>query len=133
MLNLLHQAAQIALPSTDRDHRDYWLGCVGVREDGTTVASKNGAVEFRTSVKSYQLLPTSHAEGRVLRKLGKGGTIFVARVSKKDRSLVMARPCGICQVRLRSFKVLKVYYTINDNQYGIWYPHSDTDKICRVK
>lgn len=131
MLNLLHQAAQIALPSIDKDYRDFWLGCIGIREDGVMVSSKNGAASFRTTIKSYQLLPSSHAEGRVLRKLGKGGIIFVARVSKKDRSLVMARPCGMCQTRLRAYKVNKVYYTINDNQYGIWYPDSDTDKICK--
>lgn len=131
MLNLLHQAAQIALPSIDKDYRDFWFGCIGIREDGVMVSSKNGAASFRTTIKSYQLLPSSHAEGRVLRKLGKGGIIFVARVSKKDRSLVMARPCGMCQTRLRAYKVNKVYYTINDNQYGIWYPDSDTDKICK--
>jgi cytidine deaminase len=133
MLDFLYQAAQIALPSVDKDYRDYWLGCVGIREDGVIVYSKNGAVEFRASVKSYQLHSTSHAEGRVLRKLGRAGTVYVARVSKKDGSLAMARPCGMCQIKLRAAKTLKVYYTINDNQYGVWYPSTDTDKIFKLK
>lgn len=133
MIHLLLQAAQIALPSIDKDYRDFWLGCIGIREDGVTVSAKNGAASFRTTIKSYQLLPTSHAEGRVLRKLGKGGIIFVARVSKKDNSLAMARPCGMCQTKIRAAKACKVYYTINNDTYGIWIPNSDTDKIYKVK
>lgn len=129
MLHLLHQAAEVALPSSDIDYRDYWLGAVGVREDGVIVSAKNGAASFRTTIKSYQLLPTSHAEGRVLRKLGKGGTIFVARVSKKDRCWAMARACSICQVQLKAAKVKRVYYTIDSNHYGVWFPHNNTDKI----
>lgn len=130
MLHLLHQAAEVALPSSDIDYRDYWLGAVGVREDGVLVSAKNGAASFRTTIKSYELLPTSHAEGRILRKLGKGGTIFVARVSKKDGSLVMAMPCPMCQIRIRSFKVPKVYYTINSQQYGIWDVKKDSHRVC---
>jgi len=131
MLDLLYQAAQIALPSIENDYRDFWLGCIGIREDGVMVSAKNGAASFRTAIKSYHLLPTSHAEGRVLRKLGGGGIVYVARVSKKDGSLVMARPCSMCQIKLRAAKVNKVYYTINNNEYGIWYPDSDTDKIIK--
>jgi tRNA(Arg) A34 adenosine deaminase TadA len=131
MLDLLYQAAQIALPSIENDYRDFWLGCIGIREDGVMVSAKNGAASFQAAIKSYHLLPTSHAEGRVLRKLGGGGTVYVARVSKKDGSLVMARPCSMCQIKLRAAKVNKVYYTINNNEYGIWYPDSDTDKIIK--
>ncbi len=130
MQNLLFQASQVALPSTDKDYRDYWLGCVGVREDGAIVSAKNGAAEFHTTVRSCHLLPDSHAEGRVLRKLGKCGNIFVARVSKKDGSLAMAMPCPMCQIRIRSFKVKKVHYTINPHQYGVWDVKKDTHRVC---
>jgi cytidine deaminase len=133
MLALLRQAALVALPSSEIDQRSFWLGCIGIREDGVMVSAKNGAVEFQNTIENYQLVPSSHAEGRVLRKLGKGGVVFVARVSRKDGSLVMARPCGMCQVRLRAFKVRKVYYTINDTQYGVWFPDSDTDKIYKAE
>jgi len=129
----LKMAAELAPPTIDKDFRDYWLAAVGIREDGVMVSAKNGAASFRTTIKSYQLLPASHAEGRVLRKLGKAGIVYVARVSKKDGSLAMARPCGMCQVKLRAAKTIKVYYSINDSQYGIWYPDTDTDKIYKIK
>ena len=129
MLPLLMSAAKVALPTSSDDPRNFWLGCIGIRQDGATVSSRNGAVEYSTSIANYHFHPNSHAEGRVLRKLGKHGIVFVSRVSKKDHSLAMARPCGMCQVRLRAFGVKKVYYTINNDQYGVWYPSSDTDKI----
>lgn len=94
------------------------------------VSSKNGAASFRTTIKNCQLLPASHAEGRVLRKLGKGGTIFVSRVQKKDGSLAMAMPCPMCQIRIKSFKAIKVYYTINPDQYGIWDVKRDSHRVC---
>jgi len=133
MLPLLQLAAEVSLPTSDNDPRNFWLGCVGIREDGVQVSARNGATEFSYEVESYQLVPNSHAEGRVLRKLGKCGVLFVARVSRKDRSFAMSQPCGMCQVRIRAAKVKKVYYTINDNQYGIWLPDSDTYRIYTVK
>jgi cytidine deaminase len=132
MIRMLRMAAEIALPHDPMDLRNFWLGCIGIRQDGAMVSSRNGAAEHSTSVKHYQLVPSAHAEGRVLRKLGWGGTIFVARVSRKDRSLAMARPCGMCQVRLKAFNVKKVYYTINPDQYGLWNPITDTDRIYDI-
>lgn len=132
MLDLLHQAALISLPTSDDDLRNFWIGCIGIREDGVLVSSRNGSVGFSTTVENYQLVPSSHAEGRVLRKLGKNGIVYVARVSRKDRTLAMARPCGMCQVRLKAFNVKKVFYTINPEQYGVWFPDSDSDRIYKV-
>lgn len=123
---MLLDAADMALPTVDDDPRLFWLGSIGIRDDGTIVKSKNGAVKFSTSVEDYQLVPTSHAEGRVLRKLGYYGTLFVARVSRKDGSLAMSAPCPMCSIRIKSFKVKKVYYTINSNSYGIWNVVKDT-------
>lgn len=128
MFDYLELAARISLPTDDNDPRNFWLGCVGVRRDGVIVSAKNGAV-LASANYNYQLIPNSHAEGRTLRKLGKRGTLYVARVSKKTRSYAMARPCGVCQIRIRASNVDKVVYTINENQYGIWYPNSDTDKV----
>lgn len=129
---MLIQAAKVALPTSDNDKRNFWLGCIGLRDDGATVSSRNGAAEFSSTIENYQLMPNSHAEGRVLRKLGKRGILYVARVSRKDRSLAMSQPCGMCQVRIRGFDVRKVYYTINENQYGIWLPSSDSYRIVTV-
>src|SRR6266852_2438089 len=106
MLRMLQMAAGVALPNDcASDVRGYWLGCVGIRKDGTIVASRNGAVEFSDTVENHQLLPNSHAEGRTLRKLGKHGVMYVARVSRKDRSLKMARPCPMCQIRIRTSQI----------------------------
>lgn len=127
-MDMLIRAAKIALP-TYNDSRAFWLGCVGIREDGAVVASKNGAVKFSTSIENYQLMPSSHAEGRVLRKLGRNGIVFVARVSKRDHSLAMSKPCAMCSVRLRAAKVKRVYYTINSEYYGIWNPKDDSDRV----
>lgn len=125
MLRLLQMAAGVALPNNSTDQRNFWLGCVGIRNDGAIVTSRNGAAEFSSTVKSYQLMPNSHAEGRCLRKLGKHGIMYVSRVSRQDQSLKMAAPCGMCRTRIRSAQIDKVYYTISDSEYGLWLPASD--------
>lgn len=128
MLNILLMAAKVALPNNRSDIRDFWLGCVGVRKDGALVFSKNGAV-YSTTVEDYQLIPDAHAEGRVLRKMDWGGTLYVARVKRKDGSLAMARPCPMCQNRIRGRGIKKVFYTINQNQYGVWFVKDNFDRV----
>lgn len=129
MLPLLLAAANLAPPNKDQDPRNFWLGAIAIRKDGVSVSSKNGAASFSNSVETYHMTPNSHAEGRVLRKAGKGAIVYVARVFRKDRSLAMARPCGMCRIRLKAYNTEKVYYTIDDNHYGIWCPKTNTDKI----
>lgn len=129
MLPLLLSAAKVAISSDNKDKRNFWLGAIGIRNDGVSVSARNGASSFSASVETYHLTPNSHAEGRLLRKLGKYGVVYVSRVSRKDRSLAMARPCSMCRIRLKSYGVKKVFYTIDDNHYGIWYPDKDQDKI----
>lgn len=133
MIKLLLDAAQIALPTTDNDYRNFWLGSIGFREDGVMVSAKNGAAETSHSVKQYELQPNSHAEGRLLRKLGKKGIIYVARIAKGTGKLAMAMPCGMCQIRIKSAHTKKVYFSINETQYGVWIPSSDTYKIYSEK
>lgn len=129
MNKLLLAAAQIALPTIDNDYRNFWLGSIGLREDGVMVSAKNGAAETSHSVKQYELQPNSHAEGRLLRKLGKKGIIYVARIAKGTGKLAMAAPCGMCQIRIRAAHTKKVYFTINETQYGVWIPSTDKYKI----
>ena len=131
MIPMLKLAGEIAKPTIDNDPRNFWVGCVGIRDDGTQVSAKNGSV-FSTDVDNYQLLPSSHAEGRVLKKLGKNGIIYVARISKSDGGYAMARPCGMCQVRIKSFDVNLVHYTINKTHYGIWIPDTDEDRVYKL-
>lgn len=125
MLQMLERAAGVALPTSSIDQRNFWLGCVGIRSDGAIVSSRNGATEFSTFVENYQLLPTAHAEGRILRKLGKYGTLYISRVSRKDGSFKLAKPCRMCQVQIKSARVEKVHYSIDDQSYGLWLPAID--------
>ena len=132
MLDLLLFAAKIALPPDKNDMRNFWLGCVGIRKDGAMVFSRNGAV-YSTSVEDYQLIPIGHAECRAIKKMDWGGTLYVARVLRKDKSIAMAKPCSICQTKIKAKGITKVYYTINPNQYGIWDVKKDTDRIYSCK
>jgi tRNA(Arg) A34 adenosine deaminase TadA len=125
MLKLLQMAAGVALPTTEKDARHFFLGAVGIRNDGTMVASRNGASALSGDTATFQIQPNSHAEGRCLRKLGKYGVMYVARVSREDGSLKLSKPCQICQVRLKAAQVEKVYFTVSDNEYGLWLPKKD--------
>lgn len=130
MLKLIEMAAKIALPSDYvSDRRGFFIGAVGIREDGALVSAKNGAVEFEGTVENYQLIPNAHAEPRVIRKMGKRGTLYVARVLKGTKSFAMSRPCIICLPFLRAFQVKKCYYSINDYQYGVLDVAKDTDRV----
>jgi tRNA(Arg) A34 adenosine deaminase TadA len=128
MLKLLIEAAKIAMPTNEYDLRDFYLGACGVREDGTMVHAKNGSMH-NTRLNHYQPLPNSHAETRCLLKLGRNGIMYVSRVAKLDYSLRLARPCQNCSYRLKAANVKKVYYTINSNQYGIFFPLEDRDIV----
>lgn len=136
MLDMLRLAAQVALPAggdSSTDPRNFYLGCVGIRQDGVLVSAKNGAVGSTKSINNYQLVPTSHAEGRTLRKMGKGGVLFVARVAKKDGNYAMSAPCGMCQLLIRAAKIKKVYFTVSPIQYGIWTPSNDSYRFVTIK
>lgn len=141
MLKELIQAGEISLPTIDNDRREFWLGCVGIRKDGAVVTAKNGPVNLALPddklttndlVRRNFFLPESHAEGRVLRKLGHGGIIYVARIGKQNKTFGPSEPCKMCKVRIASQLVEKVYYTISDSKYGIWYVKKDKHIIFNV-
>jgi len=115
MKNNLDLAAKIALGGSPK--RSFWLGAVAKRKDGAIVVSTNEKVQKPT--------PTAHAEARVLRKAGKGATLWVGRVMRSDHSWAMAKPCKKCQALIRSMGVVKVYYTISPGNFGVWYPQKD--------
>lgn len=132
MIEFLELAGKIALSKDNNDPRNFWIGCIGIRKDGALVSARNGAV-FSTQNDDFELLPESHAEGRILRKIDKGGIIYVSRIAKRDRNYAMARPCKMCRVRIKSFGIKKVYYTIDAYHYGLWHSESDSDIIFEVK
>ena len=61
--------------------------------------------------------------------LSGNATIYVARIRRDDGQFAMARPCFACRKLLISKRTLKVYYTINHSQYGVWNPLLDTDSV----
>src|SRR5690554_3819666 len=112
MKYMLELAARVAL--SGRDNRNFKLGCVARRKDGAIVYSVNELIRFPT--------PSAHAEARVLKKSGRGATLWVARITK-DSTWTIARPCARCQAKIRNMNVQKVYYTIAPNEFGVWYPN----------
>jgi deoxycytidylate deaminase len=92
------------------DCRSFKLGAIGLRNDGTIVSALNGPAPNKCS--------QVHAEARLCQKLTPGSTVWVARI-RHDGTLGMARPCPSCQRRLRSTGVVKVIYTISDNEHGV--------------
>lgn len=90
--------------------RNFMLGCIGVRSDGAVVASCNGSA---TSPE-----PTAHAEARTIRKLDRGAVVYVARIRRDNGLPAMAKPCSVCESKLRAKGVRKVYYTISENEWG---------------
>lgn len=134
MLDMLKLAAEYAGISNERDTRSFYLGVVGRRADGCIVHAKNLSVIDRSidPNRVYRKSVQAHAEYRLTRKLGFNGTVYVARVARGTREFAMARPCELCQSVLRSYRVEKVYYSINENQFGIWFPKTDKDRVYTV-
>jgi cytidine deaminase len=131
--NHLIRAASYAIPRHNNDSRNFWLGCIGIRADGAMIISRNGEIRHGINLVKFRSNPNSHAEIRAAKKLGRGGILFVSRVSRENHSLAMARPCGMCRNILRAFEVQKVYYTIDDDHYGVWMVKDDYDKIYNSK
>lgn len=125
-------AALHSLPNDCSDNRSFWLAAVGIRHDGCKVLSRNGNCNFAETMKRYQKIPINHAEGRLVKKMGKEGTIYVARISRMDGSFAMAKPCHMCSVIIKARSISKVYYSVNNTQYGVWYPQTDKDRIFNI-
>lgn len=106
-MKLLKLAARIAQRGCD--HRTFYLGAVAKRADGAIVHARNEATATPN--------PGAHAEARVLKRAGKNATVYVARVTKGQREIALARPCAKCMGLMRAYKVKKVYYTIGPNEW----------------
>jgi deoxycytidylate deaminase len=147
------QAAKMAIPNNDNDRlKNYWLGAVGIRADNALVYAKNLPVviddefykiKYATRnpgqrIKSYQKQSGSHAEARCLQKMPKNSeAIYIVRISKTALAkgkieYAMARPCQTCEIAIRAKKIKKVYYSINDFQYGIYHPELEIDTIHEI-
>lgn len=122
ILNFFEVAARTAVSKDDR--RSFLLGAIGIRNDGVMVRSLNSPTENKNRM--------AHAECKLCRKLDYHADVYVARVRMDTYKFAMARPCPACRKILRSHKVKRVFYTITENQYGIWFPDSNIDRIHNV-
>lgn len=115
-MRLLNSAIKIA--GQCKNKKEFYLGCVAKRNDGAIVSSVNHSF-------SGQRVFMHHAESRVLRKCDYGSILYVARVYKDRKTIANAMPCSHCQHFIRNMGVKKVYYTIDQNTFGVWYPEKD--------
>lgn len=107
----LELAAQVS--RLKDDDRTYFHGAVGIRKDGVLVCAANGAPKQPT--------PEHHCEYRLLRKLGKGGVIFMVR-TLSDGTYGNSTPCIDCYKAIKRRKVASVHYTDANGHYAVWYP-----------
>lgn len=107
---MLRLAAEVA--NECRLKKSYKLGAVAIRSrDQVIVKALNGA--------ATEPCGWAHAEARALRKAGLEAVLYVARISRKDGQLAMARPCNKCFALLKSYRVKRCVYSIDEESYGI--------------
>ena len=104
--DILWEAANLAFKR--RDKRSHFVGAIGVRADGTRVASYNSPAPMKE--------PSIHAEARLSRKLDVGATVWVARMSCNGH-LAMAKPCPRCEKALRLRGVRRVIYSTGPESF----------------
>jgi len=118
------EKAREAALAKRNDFRNFYVGAVGIRSDGAVVSATNGPAVLNEKEKSKgrkHSFPQAHAEYRLCRKLDVGAIVFVYRVKRGSKKVGKARPCEDCQRVLRAVGVSKVYYTINEFEYGVMY------------
>lgn len=107
---MFHVAAKVAL--SRKDKRNYCVGAVGIRNDGTIVKSRNSS---NPNIRN----PKVHAEYKLSKKLDKYSIVYVVRIRPGDMSFALAKPCPDCERILRSKKVTTIYYSISNQEYGV--------------
>jgi len=105
---LLQMAADYS--NLRKDLRTFRLGAVAIRKDDVMVYACNGNSQIPN--------PSAHCEARLVRKLDRGATVFLARTNALGQ-WACSKPCPSCQRKLRRAKVKKVYYTLGINEYGV--------------
>lgn len=133
MHSMLILAGKVAKPTNDTDLcKNYWLGAVGCRSDNNICSAKNMPIQDSDRM-DFKREVWAHAEARVLRKmrLTTNGTIYVARISRKNGDFAMSSPCDLCRPLIAAHRIERVFYTINNNEYGVWNVKKDFDKVYR--
>ena len=88
----------------------YYFGAIGIRFDGRIVHATN----IRNPIRELNC----HAETRLCKKLDKGSEVYLVRINKCGKKLLLARPCKGCQAKMRAKGVKVVYYSISNNEFG---------------
>lgn len=90
--------------------RKQMLGAVGIRNDGVVVGASNLCCTAKC--------PEAHAEYRTTKMLTPNSVVFVVRLNKRSKRM-LAKPCRGCRQFMKNKGVIKVYYTINEEEYGV--------------
>ena len=115
----LVKAATHAVKRRFGDKRNFLLAAIGVAPDGRIFKTRNLAFHYMdTDFDDFRPEPAAHAEFKLCRALPYGSTVFVSRV-QKNGTLALAKPCPMCTIALRSKRVKRVYYSIDDSTYGV--------------
>jgi tRNA(Arg) A34 adenosine deaminase TadA len=101
--------------------RSFIVGAIAIRSDGVIVGSPNACTQYPDR--------RLHAEYKTMKKADANSVVFVARILRSNSEFAMARPCEDCFKILKSKRVEKVYYTINEKQYGVLTIVTDHDTI----
>ena len=109
ILHYFEVAARVA--QSKDDIRVFWIGAVGIRNDGAMVCSLNSPTRFQNRI--------VHAEYKLCKKLDTHATVYIARVRLDNFQFAIAKPCDNCMKRMRSLDVDKIYYTIDQSHYGM--------------
>jgi len=108
----------------DNVRKQFYVACVSKRRDGAIVVSVNGSSRA-------QPVPSAHAEIRALKKSGSDSVLYVARVLRDKKTLAIAKPCKKCQAAIRNKRVLQVFFTVDDEFYGVWNVKKDAWRLKR--
>ncbi len=90
------------------EDRNFFVGAVGIRDDGTIVKSHNK--------KSKDVDRRLHAEFRLSKKLDVGSVVYVARATRGG-NIGCAAPCMSCRNAMKKRGVKRVYYTNSGDDY----------------
>lgn len=104
--DLLMLAAKLARSKVDG--RCFCLGAVAIRNDDVMVYAYNGAPK--------NPCPQHHCEARLIRKLDRGATVYLARTLVSGE-WANSKPCQLCEKALRRARVKKIYYTTGKNEW----------------
>lgn len=116
---------------SDVFHILHTAAAISLRKDGVGIGRKAivGAISFGKSGSFHHSYnggggdgnrtPCGHAEARLCLKIKKGAPeVYVAR-TLRNGDLELARPCPTCYAALKNKKVQRVFYSINENKYGV--------------